>query len=383
MGITLKELSEEGKNVYRMQLKTCPWELDRQVAWIHIIEDLEVANFLHGGELVFTTGIAGKKREWLGKFVTNLHGAGAVGLVVNTGPHISRIDPDIVELAKRINFPIFTLPWDVRLVDVTKNFCDKIILRNRQEESIGELFRSYVHQKSDDAFRQIKDRGFDLNGEYLIYGFKITADKSRYHAHSQLKQNIHQAFLDLNLNFAHFGEGSTLYYVVENLSSKQEEKINHKIKDFRDLARFKTGVSKHNDSLFNLPSNYRKLRGVIDSNYDGDFCSYDELGVEKLLHAISRKDELRTYFDNLVGPLIDYDKKHETTYFELLDFYINSNCSLQKVAEEFYLHKNTINYQLKKISSIIDLDISSFENRVQLFIIFKIDKIINQEEERV
>ncbi len=377
MGITLRELSEEGRNTYKMQQKSCSRSLNRQVAWVHIIEDLEVANFLHGGELVFTTGIARKDELWLGQFVENLNSANAAGLVVNTGPYIDRIDGAVVELAERLDFPIFSLPWNVRLVDVTKNFCDKIILSNKREESIGDLFKSYVHKKSDDAFTRIKERGFDLNGEYLVYGFKIFANEATYHAQVRLKLNIHQIFLDLNLNFAHFNEGNTLYYVIENLTQKQEKDINVWLQDIDSAIRFQTYVSKHNDSIFNLPANYWKISGAIGSSYDGDFYSYDDLGVEKLLLAISKKDELKTYFDGLVRPLIEYDRQNGTAYYELLDFYINSNCSLQKVAEEFYLHKNTINYQLKKISSIIDLDISSFENRVQLFIIFKIDKIIN------
>ena len=377
MGITLKELSEEGKNVYKMQLKSCSWALNQQVAWVHIIEDLAVANFLHGGELVFTTGIGQRDSEWLATFVGNLVQAGAVGLVVNTGPYIKTIDEKVIDLAISLNFPIFVMPWDVRLVDVTKNFCDKIILNNKREESIGELFKNYVHQKSNDSFREIKERGFDLNGGYLLYGFKITNENTQYHYEAHLKQNIHQAFLNLNLNFAHFGEGNALYYVIENITKTQEQDLKKHLHQIHSLIRFQTYVSKHDDGIFNLPANYWKLSAVVESNYESDFYNYDDLGVEKLLLAVSHKDELKAYFTNLIGPLIDYDKQHDTAYYELLDYYINSNCSLQKVAEEFYLHKNTINYQLKKISSIIDLDISSFENRVQLFIIFKIDKIIN------
>ncbi len=377
MGITLKELADEGKRKYQMSLRGGHQGLSNQVIWIHTIEDAEAANFLHGGELVFTTGIAHGDEDWICDFIENLYQANAVGLVLNTGPYIKKINKDVIDLCNKLNFPIFDIPWEVRLVDVTKNFCDKIIQNNKREESVGELFKDYVHNKSNDAFLEIKNRGFDLNGDYLIYGFKIEEGDNSYHYENQLKNNIHQAFLSLNLNTAHFTETSILYYIVEDLGVEQERLLNIKIEEIPKVLQFKTYVSRHNDSIFNLSTNYAKLNTLIHSKYDEDFNSFDELGVEKILLAVSSRDELKSYYRNIISPLVEYDRKHDTTFCDLLAFYINHNGSLQQVANEFYLHKNTINYQLKKIGQIIGLDISSFENRVQLYIVFKIEKLIN------
>ncbi|NCC68329.1 MAG: hypothetical protein EOM14_09110 [Clostridia bacterium] len=48
------------------------------VRWIHMVEDIEVPCFLHGNELVFTTGIAQSGNDWLTPFAKSLKEHGAI-----------------------------------------------------------------------------------------------------------------------------------------------------------------------------------------------------------------------------------------------------------------------------------------------------------------
>ncbi len=376
MGITLRELSDEGKQKYRMSLKAGKHGLVSNVTWVHTIEQVEVANFLHGGELIFTTGIANQGTQWLMQLVEELHQANAVGLVINTGPFIDGVAKEVVDLCDSLNFPVFVVPWEVRLVDVTKDFCDKIIQNNKREESIGDLFKNYVHNRSNDAFVELKNRGFDLNGTYLIYGFKIESPDGEYQYEERLKINLHQIFVTLNLNFAYFGESGVLYYIIEDLGSEQESLLKEEIRRLSGRGKIRSYVSKHDDNIFNLSDNYVKLNTLINSKLDGNLVSFDELGIERILLGVTNKEDLRWYYRSLIGPLIEYDRQNKTEFYPLLESYIENNGSLQQVANEFYLHKNTINYQLKKISQIIGMDISDFGNRVQLSVVFKIEKIL-------
>ena len=70
MALTLEELCRNSENDYGMMLIAGEKGTDNIVQWVHYIEGGEVPRFLHGYELVFTTGIAHQDTGW---FTLTLH----------------------------------------------------------------------------------------------------------------------------------------------------------------------------------------------------------------------------------------------------------------------------------------------------------------------
>ncbi len=46
----------------------------------------------------------------------------ASGIVINTGPYIKKIPDEVIQFGNEFGFPIFTMPWEVHVVDVTRDF---------------------------------------------------------------------------------------------------------------------------------------------------------------------------------------------------------------------------------------------------------------------
>ena len=88
MAILLRQLCEKASYLYGMRILAGENGTGNIVQWIHTLEDVETGGFIHGGELIFTTGIAQEGNEWLLEFVENLYEREASGLVVNVGPYI-------------------------------------------------------------------------------------------------------------------------------------------------------------------------------------------------------------------------------------------------------------------------------------------------------
>ena len=72
MAISLSQLCENAERSYSMRLIAGSGGVENTVRWVHIVEDSEVPDFLHGNELIFTTGIAHSGNEWLRDFVISL-----------------------------------------------------------------------------------------------------------------------------------------------------------------------------------------------------------------------------------------------------------------------------------------------------------------------
>ena len=132
MPISLSRLCENTEKSYQLRLIAGRDGLDNPVRWVHMIEDPEVTGFIHGNELVFTTGIRQRGVDWLLDFVVNLREHGAVGLVVNLGPYITSIPPQVIVYCEQNAFPLFTIPWEEHIIDVTYDFCHRIVLFGRE-----------------------------------------------------------------------------------------------------------------------------------------------------------------------------------------------------------------------------------------------------------
>ena len=86
MALTLAELCAGTEKDYGMTLIAGEKGIDNMVQWVHYIEGGEVPRFLHGYELVFTTGMENHNTGWLIKFAEKLHEYRACGFVISLGP---------------------------------------------------------------------------------------------------------------------------------------------------------------------------------------------------------------------------------------------------------------------------------------------------------
>jgi len=64
--------------------------------------------------------------------------------------------------------------------------------------------------------------------------------------------------------------------------------------------------------------------------------------------SITDKEVFKDYYNDTLGELIEYDKNNDSNILEVLKYYLENNGSVQKTAEHFYVHRNSINYRLNK-----------------------------------
>lgn len=127
MAVTVGKLLENATVLYGMKLLAGQKGLNNLVEWVHIVEDSNVSKFLHGNEIIFTAGILNKYDDWLLEYVKLLNKAGASAFVVNLGPYIKEISKEVIEYCDNVNMPLFSMPWETKMVDVTRDVCYKIM----------------------------------------------------------------------------------------------------------------------------------------------------------------------------------------------------------------------------------------------------------------
>lgn len=66
------------------------------------------------------------------------------GLVLNIGPYIKAIPAKVISYCNENNFPLMDIPWKTRIVDISRDFCNQIILNERKEETIGDTLKNFI-----------------------------------------------------------------------------------------------------------------------------------------------------------------------------------------------------------------------------------------------
>lgn len=104
----------------------------------------------------------------------------------------------------------------------------------------------------------------------------------------------------------------------------------------------------------------RRLRGP------GHVTSFDQLGVYRLIYAAENLPELKTFQDEALGSLLEYDRMHGAELIKTLEAFFAANCSPKEAATLLHVHRNTVLYRLERIAEITGQDLNDADIRLRL-----------------
>lgn len=382
MAVTLRSLCEKASYRYGMRVIAGNDGLSNIVQWVHTVEDVEVGEFLHGGELIFSTGIANPNRDWLLPFVKNLIDRQVSGLVINIGPYIKTVPKEVIDYCNEMNFPLMDIPWKTRIVDISRDFCKCIILSEREEEGIGETLRNIVFFPGniEEYIPVLESHNFDRNANYCLIAVNIESESDT--VFEKAIPVFERIICSLKKHWGGFRVDSTIYYVICDSTDKEIDDVVNRIQNQQnnDASLKKifiaVGLSKCNISSLNKSYQITSRMITLAGKKDISPIYYEKLGVKKIILAVDNQDVLKAFYNEHLLSLETYDKENGTDYMNFLRLYFKYDGSIQKLAEETFVHRNTINYQLSKIKKIIGSEIKTFDERFKLMLALQIKEIL-------
>lgn len=374
MSITMGYLYKKSLHLYEIQLLAGEKGLDRNVEWIHMIENMESASFLHGGELVFFTGLLYDGEDWILDYVRRLKQCKAAGLVINTGPYIKVIPQSVIDFCNTHDLPLFSLPWDVHLVDITRYLCRFIIDDEKKKQSILDYLKQILMmpEQCQAACLALESQGFSVEGSFRAV---IVRKKNAYNDFDEIlallklwKRNI--------LAFSHHED------IVVVLNSESIDKIKETAESMyayfssKNMPVYISAGSVVNQAA-NLSLSYEQAVSinVLAKKYDPPIVYYDYMGLYKLLLNGTPVQVLKKFYKEILGPLESYDVTHNSNLMETLRYYIEHDCSIKDTAMHEVVHRNTILYKFNKIEHILGKSIYCSEHKVAIAMAFKIKDI--------
>jgi sugar diacid utilization regulator len=110
-----------------------------------------------------------------------------------------------------------------------------------------------------------------------------------------------------------------------------------------------------------LAVNVAQAQGMLALNFE-------ETGAYRLLLSSMTDNpaELRSFHDETVAPLLEYDEQYETELVRTLETFLEENGNVAQTAQRLFTHRHTVRYRLERVKELTELDVSSTDGRERL-----------------
>lgn len=94
--------------------------------------------------------------------------------------------------------------------------------------------------------------------------------------------------------------------------------------------------------------------------------SFSDIGSYQMIFHIEDKEKLILYRDRYLKKLYEVDQEGSSQLLETLREYLIQNGNVMQTSKQLFIHRNTLQYRIDKVSTIIDRDINDFNVRRDL-----------------
>lgn len=376
--------------------------LDRIIRWVHVADVPEVTNWVQGGELLFITGLGIKNEiRSILHLINEVNAKKLAGLVINVGPYIPEIPVAAIELANELDFPLFELPWAVKLVEVTEALCSLIVMHQMEEKSIQDLMENIMFNDFD-APAILMNRaayyGYDLSKPYQVMLVDVD-DFNQYLKEAEindenkilelkfyLKQGIQQVLKDHSINTPTMLRSDSVIILLPLTEAGSDNKqlageIKHLVAQRLPgvsvsigIGNYYTEIKSYKKSLFEAE---QALKVAQINNTKNSICIYQELGIYRIFSKVVEKQELKSFYDEILADLLEYDRLYHANLISTLRVYLNESGNLHQAAEKLFVHRNTLKYRLQRVEEICGYSLSEAHHRLNFQVAFMIESYLD------
>lgn len=269
----------------------------------------------------------------------------------------------------------------------------KYVLQSRSKQGnlnpipVAKADGIYFYDFDGNRYTDMSSQLVNLN---LGYGNKaigdaiigVKADMADHISSRKLESAFERTIYSYKKHWGGFKVDNMIFYVLNDFSNDEIESVAEKIQSEKEryisVNKLYVAVSKTNNKLKSLPKTYRIVLRMLRLAVRADMTPmfYDRLEVKKLILAVDDISLLESIYNENLKKLEVYDRDNGTDYMSFLRLYLKYDGSVQRVAQETFVHRNTINYQLAKIKKIFGNNLKTFEERFKIILAFEVRDVL-------
>ena len=279
--------------------------------------------------------------------------------ILNTGgsgicildEYVKGLPKGIIDYCNENNFPVIlnsvNVPYAVMIREIME-----LIIADGQNTLLANELTSIIDSTIDQKTQLKIMKQINPHFNNTITAFYVTLNSS-----SNAAQEICD-FFDRDI----FSSG-ILYKkgVVGIVSHQSSEKAGTQIQYYLDKLQLYSdiesiGVSDPAIKLSDVSKALNQAIAASDLTYHEQdiVIHYRNLGAMKLFMLLSGAPELEDFYNDIIGSLMEYDRRHNSQLYETMLVYHKCRYQHKEAAKELFVHENTIRYRIAKAQEIIE-----------------------------
>lgn len=229
----------------------------------------------------------------------------------------------------------------------------------------GEFLQNILSGHLDsDLLTQASQLGFKSQEYYGVILFKKNEEIAMDLIEASLRNDniinrIYNILDRLKLKGIVIPEMNLIYVLISNAQYKKEmldKKVKILTEKINEIFQLQVGIGRMYEGIENCRKSYFEaklcLKYIKDFSFNKTILNYSELGVLQFVLTKS-KEEINSYINETLSPIIDYDKQKDSDLLPTLLEYINSNKALHSLAKKMNVHYNTVYARVKKTEELL------------------------------
>ena len=372
MSFTIEDMMLTSEKRYEMKFLAGKNGWANSISWVHLLEDTTIIQNFWGKEVAVTTGLGfPEKEDWM-RLARKLNRYHASGLIINVGQYIREIPEELMAYCDENDLPLLTVPWEVRLSDMIKDFSIRVFVQDNTDEQIATALIAAIETPDNQtAYRKELWQYFDVDGSFQVLLLTcegldamdmVERRKLSYRIQVYLEDITHNAsFFYYNSDFvlvANAVQEEALYQLIEGAIKRGEKRMPER--------KLRVGIGSKCMDISRLSVSYRRAKAAVQMamTQKRQVVKFDDCGLYRLLYMVEDTGVLQEIETECLAALEEYDRKYNAGYVETLQSYLKHNGSIQAVAEELYTHRNTVLYRLGNIRKVMGNELKTPEERL-------------------
>jgi len=354
--------------------------LDRIIGRVSVFDcpienDVIDKNIIGQGDFFVTSLFVVKdSKEDMLKLMEILVKSKASGICV-INEYINGFSSEFIELADEHSFPVFLVDKDIPYANIIQDITELII--KDKEDIIGEMKVDKILKT--ESYEKIVEISHDINNNFMnnfivLYLTNINSKSSINYIYENINSREMWSALKYKdgiliiMTNSEYAEIQNLYnYILNLIQNTCKHYVLGISKFFNDLKHLKKAIIEAITSC--------SFSSILNKNV----INYEQLGVYTILVPIKHSVELNEFYNRIMLPLKNYDKKYNLNLFETIVCFIENDGNFEKTANEMFQHENTIRYRVTKVKQILDMEDMNLEFLSQLSIAVKVHKLLMED----
>lgn len=383
MSFTIEDMILTAENRYEMKFLAGQNGWANSISWVHLLEDTTIIQNFWGKELAVTTGLGfPQKEDWmnLARLLNRYH---ASGLIINVGQYIYDVPEELIAYCNENDLPLLTVPWEVHLSDMIKDFSIHVFLQdNTDEQIVAALIAAIETPDNQKAYRKKLLQYFDVDGSFQVLLLTCEGlDSMDTVERKKLSYRIQLYLEDITHNASFFYYNSDFVLVANAVSEEYLYRlvagaIKRGKRRMPDLE-LCVGIGSKCMDISQLSISYQRAKAAAHMalTHKKQVVKFDDCGLFRLLYMVEDKGILREMETECLAALEEHDRRYNADYVDTLQSYLKHDGSIQAVAAELYTHRNTVLYRIGNIRKILGNELKTPEERLPYQIAFYIRRM--------